>query len=602
MLFRAAKTTPAIGQIASSTDGRRNRSGNHFTASLLCAAGLLGALAITWPFVELATDDDFAYANIALIFARTGHFVYNGWETAMLGWQVLWGALFIRLFGYSYLTLRASVVLLALLFAILLHRTLLRSGVSSGRATFGTLTVVLSPMFLPMAVSYMTDVPAMLCILVCLYGCQRALRAGSDRAALLWLCGSAALNVLDGTVRQIAWLGALVTVPSAFWLLRNRRGFKTVAVITWLAGALCIALFMRWFSHQPYILPEPLIRGHYSAKALKLTLRAAFYGPFEILLFALPVLAAWLQSFDTLTRRRKIQILIACCAIAPLLLVDDRVGQIIGRVPPWSPNVITRYGILWTVQLMGDHPVTLSAMLMFLTALFLGACILGFIATPLRRRSLAENANANPTTLTLRETATLILPSFIAYFALLLPRSAFPSTFSDIYDRYFLPLIMLAVILLLSLYERQIRKPLPLTCYAVLFFFTFFGICGTHDLFAGFRACARARALVEARGIASTDISGPWEQDAQMQIDAQGYLNDERITNPPGAYRVVPHPLLGDCPYWFGPLLPALHTHYVLTITHLSCVQPSSFPDYTFSTWLPPYKRAIYIERVPGQP
>src|SRR5262244_36386 len=69
-------------------------------ASLLCVAAYCTAIAIIWPVVELATDDDFAYARMALTFAKTGHLVFNGWETAMVGWQVAWGALFIHLFGY----------------------------------------------------------------------------------------------------------------------------------------------------------------------------------------------------------------------------------------------------------------------------------------------------------------------------------------------------------------------------------------------------------------------------------------------------------------------------------------------------------------------
>jgi hypothetical protein len=34
--------------------------------------------------------DDFSYIKTALVYAQTGHFVYNGWATAMFGWQIPW--------------------------------------------------------------------------------------------------------------------------------------------------------------------------------------------------------------------------------------------------------------------------------------------------------------------------------------------------------------------------------------------------------------------------------------------------------------------------------------------------------------------------------
>ena len=36
--------------------------------------------------------DDFSYVRTAFLFARTGHYVYNGWTTAMLGAQIVWAA------------------------------------------------------------------------------------------------------------------------------------------------------------------------------------------------------------------------------------------------------------------------------------------------------------------------------------------------------------------------------------------------------------------------------------------------------------------------------------------------------------------------------
>ena len=573
--------------------------------SLFCVAIYGIAITAIWPVVDLATDDDFAYAKMALIFSRTGHLVFNGWETAMVGWQVAWGALFIHLFGYSFLTLRFSVIVLGALFTLLFHRVLLRSGVTGGAAVFGTLTVVLSPLFLPMATSYMTDVPSMLCIVLSLYGCQRALRARSDRAALAWLCGSAALNLLDGTVRQIAWLGALVVVPSGFWLLRKRRGFKTIGIVTWILSLLVIVLLTIWFLHQPYVLPEHILRGPITLLVFRHLLRISFYAPLEVLCFSLPVLVAWIFELRTLGRRRKIQITTICAAITPLLLVAAHYNKIQGRLPPWSANVVSRYGILWSVPLLGDRPDSLPISITSVVAIVLSASLTGFIIWLKKsarkgwfRRHIREQPSRHDE-LSLYETAVLVLPFSFVYFALLLPRAAFPSLFSDVFDRYYLPLIFIAVLLLLRLLREQQRE-VPVSCYAILLFFSFFSVAATHDLFIAYRTIASIRAELNASGVPLSTVSGPWQEDGRNQIDAQGYLNDDRLENPPGAYHLALNPPLHQCHYWFGPLLPALHFQYVLTIEKLSCLAPSRYPDVTYRTWLPPFRRTIYIERNPG--
>jgi hypothetical protein len=569
---------------------------------LLCLGIYGAAIAIVWPVVELATDDDFAYAKVALIFARTGHLVFNGWETAMVGWQVAWGALFIRLFGYSYLTLRLSTIVLGALLTLLLHRVLLRAGVRGAAAVFGTVTVVLSPLFLPMVTSYMTDVPALLCILVCIYGCQRALRASSDRTALLWLCGSAALNLLDGTVRQIVWLGTLVIVPSAFWLLRGRKGFKLAAVITWILSVLSIALMMIWFLRQPYVLQEHIIRGSITGLTLRHILRLCVYGPLEVFCFSLPVLVAWIYAARVLSRRHKLQIIALCAAAAPFLLWATHYNKVQGRLPPWSANVVTRYGVLWSIPLIGERPEILPIAITSLIAIVLLISLFGFLVwlgSRLRRGRLGAYSYTPQTgELSIRETCVLVLPFSLTYLALLMPRAAFPSTFSDVFDRYYLPLVMVAVILLLRLLRERTRE-LPVACYVMLLIFSFFSIADTHDVFIAYRATAVARSRVEAAGVSPYNISGPWQEDGSNQIALQGYLNDDRIANPPHAFQRPLHPELESCHYWWGPVVPALHSQYVLTIEKLKCLAPSQFPDVTYTTWLPPFHRTIYIERNP---
>ena len=112
--------------------------------------------------------DDWVYIWSARVLADTGHVVYAGWATAIVGWQLYLGAVFIKLFGFSFTAVRASVVLLALICAALLHRIFLRLGLGDWNASIATLSVVLSSVFLPLATTFMSDVPGLFAILVCL--------------------------------------------------------------------------------------------------------------------------------------------------------------------------------------------------------------------------------------------------------------------------------------------------------------------------------------------------------------------------------------------------------------------------------------------------
>ena len=132
--------------------------------------------------------DDWSYAKTAQVFVQTGHFVYNGWATAMLGWQIVLGALFIRLFGFSFTVVRLSILLIAMAAVFLFHSILVRFGVNARNAVFGSLALGLSPIFVPLADSYMTDVPGLFAVLLCLYLCQRAVAVPSVKRTIAWLC------------------------------------------------------------------------------------------------------------------------------------------------------------------------------------------------------------------------------------------------------------------------------------------------------------------------------------------------------------------------------------------------------------------------------
>ena len=192
--------------------------------------------------------------------ALTGHISYSGGETPMLGWQLYFGALFIKLFGFSFTAVRFSTAVLAIGTAFLLQRIGMRAGLNSWNAALATLIFVLSPLYFPYAFTFMSDVSGVLCILVCVYMCLRAVQSRSERAAMVWVSLAALVNALGGTVRQIAWLGLLVMVPCTLWLLRKSWRVLVAGGLSCGAGLVFILAALHWLKQQPYILPEMCIR------------------------------------------------------------------------------------------------------------------------------------------------------------------------------------------------------------------------------------------------------------------------------------------------------------------------------------------------------
>jgi hypothetical protein len=550
---------------------------------------------LTHPVLEMGLNDDFAYIRTTLDFVRTGHIIFNGWEAAMLGWQILWGALFIKLFGFSFTVVRFSVFLLSIFSTYLLHRTMTRFGINAWNATMGTLIVVLSPLFLPLAFSFMSDIPGLFTLLLCLYACVRAVQSTSHRAALYWLCFAGISNLIGGTVRQIAWLGVLVMVPSTAWLLRRRRGALLMGAILWSMSMVAIFLSMHWFKRQPYTIPTQLVGAAVDRQALHLFENAFLRSFLSILLFCLPVLVAFLPRVFALPRRFQIFFWGSIAANAGLLLAGQRKHRLNEWLLPWLGNTISTRGLVEFGEVLGLRPVVLHGPMRLLLTMLVAAAALACMACILARPRVRIVAADQAFQLSWREIALLLGPFTLAYVVLLAPSAAF----YVIFDRYLLPLVPILLIVLLRYYQEYVPYRLPAISVVLMVIFAGFGVAGTHDLFAMDQARLAAADELRSTGVPRTAIQAGFEYDGWTQLDAWGYLNDPRIERPAGAY----HPMeqqtpLDGCQYGFERLTPAVDAEYVLAYDGTSCFQPSPFPPVAYRTWLPPYSQRIHVLQV----
>jgi hypothetical protein len=564
---------------------------------MLCVLVFLACYAAAWPVAQMGFVDDWSYASMVRIYAETGHFAYNGWTNAMLGWMIPWGALFVKLFGFSFMVVKLSTLPVAVGTLLLFHAVLRRFEISPRNAVIGTLTLGLSPLFLPLSASFMTDIPGLFVIVLCLYCCQRAALAGSDRAAIGWLAAAALSNVVGGTARQVAWLGVLVMVPCTGWLLRKRRRVLAASAVLWVLGGGAVLYCMRWFAAQPYTVPMGLEAGAPSSVLLLIAHVAVsvnIIGAMLLLLLLMvcPVLLTWVRyfgkSFDD-------WLVLLCLGALPLIAVKPIFGAQ-GEI--WPPDIL-----LMDLAFKNDaglHSALIARhtfmpiWVQILVSLLLIAAVRGCLFQ-VRNPSAAAMRESSPKQA--ERIRWLIVPFASAYFAALM----LFSLHTILFDRYVLGVVPFAIVALLWLYQRFSGRELPHISVVILVLLGWIGVAGTHNWFAWDRARLAAIAELRAAGIPRTEIQGGYEYDGWTQLKAAGRIDDPRIENPPNLFRPRP-PIPGissQCEYWFIKFAPAVIPKYSVAVMPSSCYLPSRFPSVHYTAWLPPFERTLEVQRVP---
>jgi Dolichyl-phosphate-mannose-protein mannosyltransferase len=556
---------------------------------------LLFCVLLAQPYVSMGVCDDWSYIWSARVLADTGHLTYNGWGAMPLGWLAYLGALFIKLFGFSFTIVRSSGMVVSMLCAALMQRIFVRTGASEGMATIATLSLVLSPLFLPLSFSFMTDIPALFVLVLCIYCCLRALQSVSNKQTLTWLAFAALSSTIGGTVRQTAWLGVLLLVPSTVWCIRRRKIFLAGAVL-WGIGVLGIALYLNWFNKQPYAVVDKIFYRYHAYSILfvaSLTLTS--------LLCLLPILCAFLVKHSVGQRSaRDIAVIVGAIGGSVLfwfaITTPKNYFSHLKYVPLGiSGNYLTPKGVFFG-PILGDWPnVVPLAVRLLLTIATLSAFLSFSISLVRTRHTLfAADSRATPDQYQYpyvpNTYLVMLLLPFTAVYAFLIVTRVI------VYDRYFLPLQFAFALGLIRVYRQTISERIPRLCLILGFVFAAYGVASTHDLFAFYRARVDATEEITVTGIPRTSIEGGFEYDGWTQLEQTGYVNDPRILFPPNAYHEwVPPNEPSSCIGWISQFTPSIHPLLYISHSPDNCFEPSKFAPVIYETWLPPRQRRIYI-------
>ena len=213
-----------------------------FERARVCDLAALTVVGAVWvamilcvnPAGDFPLNDDWVYAGAVKSIVAGSGFHIPGPTIANLIVQAYWGALFCLPFGFSYIALHVSTLVLGLAGLAFFYGSVREMGGSRPIALFATLTLAVDPLFFDLANSFMTDVPFVSLMAIATYAFIRGLR----RPSLSWLVVGIVGAMVTILLRQVGI--ALLLAFAVAWPVR--RGVSSLSVLT---GIVLVCLGVR---------------------------------------------------------------------------------------------------------------------------------------------------------------------------------------------------------------------------------------------------------------------------------------------------------------------------------------------------------------------
>jgi hypothetical protein len=414
----------------------------------------------------------------------------------------------------------------------------------------------------------MSDVWACFFSLLSIYAGVRALNRSSSAAGVAWLAGSVVAGFAAGLERQSGYLTPATLLLWVLWQWRGERLMFGCAAGLFLLLCAASYLVVRWQTSLP--ISEDDVRV-YTADLWKIPL---YPGRFVLTLAAL-LLPAMIPAGKESFRLRPY----SYAAAATLVAVGFAGFAIAARKPlfPWEGNILTPTGIIGGgVGIGGDAPETLirPVRLLFTVAvlaalIFTGAAVMD----QWKKQEHKIHRTGVPAT----------IPVFLLYlaanFAFLLYRSP-----NWTFDRYLLPLMPVALILVLFGREKCGLETAKPANWVALTVFAYYGVASTHDYLASLQTRVNLYRQMEASGLPARTISGGMELDGWTQSE----ITSGRLSAPPRKEKQDPA-------QWSPAVFPDIKPRYYLAWSVEKGVRLAPFGGGGFTAWLPPFHRDLFV-------
>lgn len=187
---------------------------------------MLASTFLTYSPASVSLIDDWTYAWSVRHLLQTGTVRILEWSTVYPIAQILWGALFSQLFGFSFAVLRLSTLVLAWAGLLAFYLTLRELEIRPLPASLGTFVLLCNPVLFMLSHSFMTDAP----FLSVMNGALLFYARWATRERTLDLALGSGLAIVAFLIRQLG--AALAIVPIGYLLLIRLKG-GTRRTLSW---------------------------------------------------------------------------------------------------------------------------------------------------------------------------------------------------------------------------------------------------------------------------------------------------------------------------------------------------------------------------------
>lgn len=478
----------------------------------ICAIWLLMVLLVN-PSGNFPLNDDWAYGRTVKYLLDHGEIKYCGWNSMVLIAQVLWGALFCLLFGFSFNALRLSTLVMGALGCLATYGLLREMKASRRMALLGCLVVAANPIYFNVSNTFMTDVPFFALATLSVYLLVR----GLGRESRTEIVAGIIVSILAVFIRQSGLAIQLAFGFAYLWKKGLRiRNVPPALLPTGIAGALLLA-FQQWLKAagrlpDHWYQSSDILRACVSKGAMSM-LTVAGIGTLAALiyvgLFLLPFLIAGLPHIlQTGTRRQKaisvLPSLTFVVAATRLLATQHLVMPFLGNI--WcdlslGPASLRDTYLLFLPNLPTapkEFWIAATAAAILGGGLVVYCLSLGLLLTFGRR---ADDGNRCPGWTLILGWSLLLL-----YW---IPLALVGSKIS--FDRYYLPLLPFLMMLLVPVIRSPGNRIVTVISLLLITLYAAFSIGGTHDYLAWNRARWEALNDLMKSGVPARQIDGGFE-------------------------------------------------------------------------------------------
>jgi hypothetical protein len=476
-------------------------------------AAIAAVFAAGWMLVRGGTDvpviDDWVYAWSVENLVKTGRLQVLEFSAIYPIAQIVWGALFAAVAGFSFGAVRLSIVVLSACGCGAVYLTLRELGCRRVASLIGALALALDPLYFALSFSFMTEVPFVSFSSIALYCYVRSIARGDSRAlwAGSWFALCAFLVRPIGIALPLAALAGTLTTSQRWTALRKSLPAHVAALVVMV---LLQVVLPRLFGPLDWAAN----RAEYLEWVLSIPLTTYLKWTLELLLIGLFPLSTVFVAFAA-GRRRALAVAGVALVIGALCYaVFDAGWSPLPNWQTWSLQDIAARAMIdgrpplssWSQRMM---PLVRAVGVVTLSS-FVLVVFTGLLRPP--RWGQAEY------------TIVLLGLAHVGMIHVLWLYN----------DRYYITLAPMFAILGARALDRR-RASLAIAG-GVLTLWAAIAVTGTRDMLAFNEACASAARELEAQGIP------PWEVDAGYVLNGwRLYAHPEHL--PPGANR------RGDVPY-----------------------------------------------------